>query len=135
MSARGKARKRALEVLFEADLRKKSAIELLVDRPVDDLSQGEYAKELVVGVEAHREKIDDIINTYSEGWDMDRMPGLDRNILRIAIYEILWNSEVDDNVAISQAVEMASDLSTTDSGKYVNGVLGRVAVLKPVLGA
>jgi N utilization substance protein B len=135
MSARGKARKRALEVLFEADLRKKSAIELLADRPVDDLSQGEYAKELVVGVEAHREKIDDIINTYSEGWDMDRMPGLDRNILRIAIYEILWNSEVDDNVAISQAVEMASDLSTADSGKYVNGVLGRVAVLKPVLGA
>jgi len=135
MSARGKARKRALEVLFEADLRKKSAIELLADRPVDDLSQGEYAKELVVGVEAHREKIDEIINTYSEGWDMDRMPGLDRNILRIAIYEILWNSEVDDNVAISQAVEMAGDLSTADSGKYVNGVLGRVAVLKPVLGA
>ena len=135
MSARGKARKRALEVLFEADLRNKSAIELLADRPVDDLSQGEYAKELVVGVEAHREKIDEIINTYSEGWDMDRMPGLDRNILRIAIYEILWNSEVDDNVAISQAVEMAGDLSTADSGKYVNGVLGRVAVLKPVLGA
>jgi len=135
MSARGKARKRALEVLFEADLRKKSAIELLADRPVDDLSQGEYAKELVVGIEAHREKIDEIINTYSEGWDMDRMPGLDRNILRIAIYEILWNSEVDDNVAISQAVEMAGDLSTADSGKYVNGVLGRVAVLKPVLGA
>jgi N utilization substance protein B len=135
MSARGKARKRALEVLFESDLRKKVAVELLADRPVDDLSQGEYAKELVVGVDSHREKIDEIINTYSEGWDMDRMPGIDRNILRIAIFEILWNSEVDDNVAISQAVEMANELSTVDSGKYINGVLGRVSVLKPVLGA
>ena len=135
MSARGKARKRALEVLFEADLRKKVAVELLADRPVDDLSQGEYAKELVVGVDSHREKIDEIINTYSEGWDMDRMPGIDRNILRIAIFEILWNSEVDDDVAISQAVEMANELSTVDSGKYINGVLGRVSVLKPVLGA
>ena len=135
MSARGKARKRALEVLFEAELRKKVAVELLADRPVDDLSQGEYSKELVIGVDSHREKIDDIINTYSEGWDMDRMPGIDRNILRIAIFEILWNSEVDDNVAISQAVEMANELSTVDSGKYINGVLGRVSVLKPVLGA
>ena len=135
MSARGKARKRALEVLFESDLRKKVAVELLADRPVDDLSQGEYAKALVVGVDSHREKIDEIINTYSEGWDMDRMPGIDRNILRIAIFEILWNSEVDDNVAISQAVEMANELSTVDSGKYINGVLGRVSVLKPVLGA
>ena len=135
MSARGKARKRALEVLFEADVRKKSASELLTERPTEDLSQGEYAKELVLGVYEHREKIDDIINTYSEGWDMDRMPGIDRNILRLAIYEILYNDSVDDNVAISQAVEMASELSTADSGKYVNGVLGRVVVLKPVLGA
>ena len=135
MSARGKARKRALEVLFEADLRKKVAVELLADRPVDDLSQGEYSKQLVMGVDSHREKIDEIIDTYSEGWDMDRMPGVDRNILRIAIFEILWNSEVDDNVAISQAVEMANELSTVDSGKYINGVLGRVSVLKPVLGA
>ena len=135
MSARGKARKRALEVLFEADLRKKVAVELLADRPVDDLSQGEYSKQLVMGVDSHREKIDEIIDTYSEGWDMDRMPGVDRNILRIAIFEILWNSEVDDNVAISQAIEMANELSTVDSGKYINGVLGRVSVLKPVLGA
>jgi N utilization substance protein B len=135
MSARGKARKRALEVLFEADLRKKIAVELLAQRPTEDLSQGEYARQLVVGVDENREKIDEIINTYSEGWDMDRMPGIDRNILRIAIYEILWNGDVDDNVAISQAVEMAGELSTADSGKYVNGVLGRVSVLKPVLGS
>lgn len=135
MSARGKARKRALEVLFEADLRKKIAVELLAERPTEDLSQGEYARQLVVGVDENREKIDEIINTYSEGWDMDRMPGIDRNILRIAIYEILWNGDVDDNVAISQAVEMAGELSTADSGKYVNGVLGRVSVLKPVLGS
>ena len=135
MSARAKARKRALEVLFEADLRKKLALELLSERPTDDLSQGAYSRELVIGVDSHRERIDEIIHTYSEGWDMDRMPGLDRNILRIAIFEILWNYEVDDNVAISQAVEMANELSTADSAKYVNGILGRVAVLKPVLGA
>ncbi len=131
MSARSKARKRALDILFESDIRKSSALELLSARPPEDLSQGEYSTSLVSGVVEHQEKIDELIVTYAQGWDMDRMPAIDRNILRIAIYEILWRSEIDDSVAVSQAVELATDLSTKDSAAYINGVLGRIIILKP----
>ena len=131
MSARSKARKRALDILYEADIRKISALELLIARPPEDLSQGQYSTELVTGVVEHQEKIDELIVTYAQGWDMDRMPAIDRNILRIAIYEILWRSEIDDSVAVSQAVELATDLSTMDSASYINGVLGRIIILKP----
>ena len=131
MSARGKARKRALDILFESDLRSSSAIELLSSRPPEDLSQGQYSAEIVRGVNEHREKIDELIVTYAEGWDMDRMPAIDRNILRISIFEILWNPEVDDEVAVSQAIELATELSTERSPAYINGVLGRIIVLKP----
>jgi N utilization substance protein B len=133
MSARRKARKRALDILFEADMRNVSAKELLVLRPSDELSQGEYVKTLVEGVEEHREKIDELIHTYAEGWDMDRMPAIDRNLLRIALFEILWEGELDDKIAVSEAVEIAGELSTKDSAGYVNGVLGRVIVLKSVI--
>ena len=131
MSARSKARKRALDILYEGDIRKSSALELLIARPPEDLSQGQYSTELVTGVVEHQEKIDELIVTYAQGWDMDRMPAIDRNILRIAIYEILWRSEIDDSVAVSQAVELATDLSTMDSASYINGVLGRIIILKP----
>lgn len=131
MSARGKARKRALDILFESDLRSSSAIELLSSRPPEDLSQGQYSAEIVRGVNEHREKIDELIVTYAEGWDMDRMPAIDRNILRISIFEILWNPELDDAVAVSQAIELATELSTEKSPAYINGVLGRIIVLKP----
>ena len=131
MSARGKARKRALDILFESDLRSSSAIELLSSRPPEDLSQGQYSAEIVRGVNEHREKIDELIVTYAEGWDMDRMPAIDRNILRISIFEILWNPKVDDEVAVSQAIELATELSTEKSPAYINGVLGRIIVLKP----
>ena len=131
MSARGKARKRALDILFESDLRSSSAIELLSSRPPEDLSQGQYSAEIVRGVNEHREKIDELIVTYAEGWDMDRMPAIDRNILRISIFEILWNPKVDDEVAVSQAIELATELSTERSPAYINGVLGRIIVLKP----
>jgi N utilization substance protein B len=133
MSARRKARKRALDILFEADMRNVSAKELLVLRPSDELSQGEYVKTLVEGVEEHREKIDELIHTYAEGWDMDRMPAIDRNLLRIALFEILWEGDLDDKIAVSEAVEIAGELSTRDSAGYVNGVLGRVIVLKSVI--
>ena len=132
MSARSKARKRALDFLYEADLRGSSALELLESRPPEDISEGEFSKFLVNGVIAHKEKIDDFITTYAQGWDMDRMPAIDRNILRIALFEILW-SDIDVQIAASQAVELASELSTMDSASYVNGVLGRVIVLKPAL--
>ncbi|MSY82319.1 MAG: transcription antitermination factor NusB, partial [Actinobacteria bacterium] len=124
MSARSKARKRALDILFEADLRSSSATDLLELRPPQDLSQGEYSEALIRGVSDHREKIDELIVTYAQDWDMDRMPAIDRNILRISIYEILWCPEIDDAVAVSQAVEMATELSTEKSPSYINGVLG-----------
>ena len=131
MSARRKARKRALDFLYEADIRGASALELLALRPAEELSQGEYVKELLVGVAEHRSKIDELITTYAQGWDMDRMPAIDRNILRIALFELLWVDGLDDQIAVSEAVEIATELSTDDSAKYINGVLGRIVILKP----
>jgi N utilization substance protein B len=131
VSARRKARKRALDFLYEADIRTASALDLLVARPADELSQGDYVRELLVGVGEHKAKIDELITTYAQGWDMDRMPAIDRNILRIALFEILWSTEIVDDVAVSEAVEIATELSTDDSAKYINGVLGRIVVLKP----
>ena len=87
--------------------------------------------ELLVGVSNNKEKIDELITTYAQGWDMDRMPAIDRNILRIALFEILFKNDLDDQIAASEAVEIASELSTEDSAKYINGVLGRIIVLKP----
>ena len=131
MSARRKARKRALDFLYEADIRSSSAIELLRSRGESELSQKEYVSELLVGVETNIGKIDELITTYAEGWDMDRMPAIDRNILRIALFEILFKDDLDDQVAVSEAVEIATELSTDDSAKYINGVLGRIIILKP----
>lgn len=133
MSARRKARKRALDILFEADLRNISAADLLALRSTDELSEGKYSALLVSGVCANQSKIDELIHTYAEGWDLDRMPAIDRNLLRIALYEILWESELDDKIAISEAVEIAGELSTKDSAAYINGVLGRVILLKSVI--
>jgi N utilization substance protein B len=131
VSARRKARKRALDFLYEADIRNGNAINLLGTRGESDLSQSDYVMELLVGVSNNKEKIDELITTYAQGWDMDRMPAIDRNILRIALFEILFKSDLDDQVAASEAVEIASELSTEDSAKYINGVLGRIIVLKP----
>ena len=131
MSARRKARKRALDFLYEADIRGATALTLLSERPAEELSQGDYVRELLVGVEEHLLKIDELIATYAQGWDMDRMPAIDRNILRIALFEILWLSNLDDEIAVSEAVEIATELSTDDSAKYINGVLGRIVILKP----
>ncbi len=133
MSARRKARKRALDFLYEADIRGGNALDLLASRPAEELSQGDYVKELLVGVETHLVKIDELITTYAQGWDMDRMPAIDRNILRIALVEILWSENLDDQIAISEAIEIATELSTDDSAKYINGVLGRIVILKPSL--
>ena len=131
MSARRKARKRALDFLYEADIRSSNAIDLLGTRGESDLSQSDYVMELLVGVDANKAKIDELITTYAQGWDMDRMPAIDRNILRIALFEILFKNDLDDQVAASEAVEIATELSTEDSAKYINGVLGRIIVLKP----
>jgi transcription antitermination protein NusB len=130
MSARSKARKRALDFLYEADIKKVLAADLFSARGANELSQEPYVLVLINGVAEHLSKIDELIITYAQGWDMDRMPPIDRNILRIAIFEILWAAEIDIQVACDEAVELAKSLSTDESSSYINGVLGRIIKLK-----
>ena len=132
--ARSKARKRALDILFEAEQRGTPVLDLLAERttlgspPVPG-----YAADLVRGVTVHTARIDELISQYAEGWTMDRMPAVDRNVLRIGVYELLWADDVPDAVAISEAVLLAQDLSTEASPAFVNGLLARIAKLKPSL--
>ena len=133
MSARRKARKRALDFLYEADLRGTNALELYLARGSDELAQEAYVEKLLRGVAEHQNKLDELIMTYAQGWDMDRMPAIDRNLLRLSIYELLWEPELDEKIAINEAVEMAAELSTNDSSSYINGVLGRIAAIKESL--
>ncbi len=130
MSARSKARKRALDFLYEADIKNVLAADLFKARGSAELSQEPYVLNLITGVADHLSKIDELIITYAQGWDMDRMPPIDRNILRLAIFEILWEADVDLKVACDEAVELAKSLSTDESASYVNGVLGRIVKLK-----
>lgn len=134
MSARSKARKAALDLLYEGDIRKTSPQQLLDLRSAElEYVVRDFTKELVAGVENHRRKIDELITTYSQGWDMDRMPVIDRNILRLGIYEVLWSVDVPAAVAIDEAVDLAQTLSTEDSSKYINGVLSKILEIKPDL--
>lgn len=131
MSARSKARKAALDLLYEADIRKSSPTFILQQRVAElDFVARDFTRELIEGIESHKRKIDELIITYSVGWDMDRMPVVDRNILRLGIYEILWSSDVPTEVAISEAVELASSLSTDESSKYINGVLSKIVEIR-----
>jgi transcription antitermination protein NusB len=128
--SRRKSRRRALDVLYSADLRDEPALKLLADTlarmGTDAPDHMAYAVELVEGVEANATRIDELIASYAEGWTLDRMPVVDRNLLRIAVYEMLHRDDVDDAVAISEAVELAGELSTDDSPRFINGVLGRI---------
>ena len=132
--ARSKARKRALDVLFEAEQRDSPVLDLLAERitlgspPVPG-----YAAGLVRGVTVHAARIDELISQFAEGWTLDRMPAVDRNVLRIGVYELLWADDVPDAVAINEAVLLAQDLSTDASPAFVNGLLARIAELKPSL--
>ena len=134
MAARSKARKRALDILFESEIRSEPVLELLDERlaaaspPVSP-----YAAELVRGVHEHRGQIDELLSAHSQGWTLDRMPAVDRNILRISAYELLWRDDVPDAVAISEGVQLARDLSTDGSPSFVNGLLARLLELKPGL--
>jgi transcription antitermination factor NusB len=130
VSARSKARKRALDFLYEAEIKKTKAVDLFLSRGASELSQEPYVQVLLSGVDEHLVKIDELITTYAQDWDMDRMPAVDRNILRIAIFEILWVAEVDLKIACDEAVELAKSLSTDESSNYINGVLGRIVKLK-----
>ena len=131
MPARRKARKRALDVLYEADQRDQPPVETLasylqrIEKPHPEHLA--YAVGLVEGVAEHLDRIDELIASYAEGWTLDRMPVVDRNIARIAVYELLYVGEIDDPVAISEAVELAKQMSTDDSPRFLNGVLGRIA--------
>ena len=129
-SARSKARKRALDFLYESDIKNVAARDLFANRGASELSQESYVAELLTGVSEHIGKIDELIITYAQGWDMDRMPPIDRNILRLSLFEILWGSQIPVEVCIDQAVELAKSLSTEESSAYINGVLGRVVKIK-----
>jgi N utilization substance protein B len=134
-SARSKARKRALDVLFEAEQRELPPLEMLVERTGDpDYPMREYAAELVRGVASHQEEIDELLETYAQGWSLGRMPAVDRSVLRIGVWELLYNDDVPDKVAIDEAVELARLISTDDSPGFVSGLLGRIMDLKPSLG-
>ncbi len=140
MAARSKARKRALDVLYEADLRGTNANEVLmgqIDRRAADQEPelNAYVKSLVDGVVANQEQIDEILSTYSMGWTLDRMPAVDRAVLRIGTFEIIWADDVPDAVAVSEAVALVQDLSTEESASFVNGLLGRIIEIKPQLAA
>lgn len=138
MSARSKARKQALDLLYETDIRGTNLVETLAARDIqaegpDARPIREYTKELVNGVSDNRRKIDELITTYAQGWDMDRLPAVDRNILRLGIYEILWSTDVPISVAIDEALVLAKELSSDDSSKYIHGVLGRIASIKDTI--
>jgi N utilization substance protein B len=135
VSARSKARKQTLDLLYEADIRSTSAADLLALRDVNEEGPDarpirEFTKLLIAGVTENKRKIDELISTYAQGWDMDRLPAVDRNILRLGIYEIVWSADLDDGIAIDEALTLARELSTDESAGYIHGVLGRISSIK-----
>jgi N utilization substance protein B len=124
MEGRREARERALELLYEAEIKNTSTAELISALPVPP---GTYSVLLAEGVDEHRVEIDDLLRDYARGWSLERMPAVDRALLRLATYELLHQAEVPVGVVISEAVELASEFSTDDSGRFVNGVLSAIA--------
>jgi transcription antitermination protein NusB len=136
VAARTKARKRALDLLFEAEQRGVNAADLLRERlaaPVTEAPLSEFTADLVMGVVEHWAQVDELIATYSQGWTLQRMPAVDRAILRLGAYEVLYSTDVPEPVAISEWVGLATELSTDDSPRFVNGLLGRLAEVKATL--
>jgi N utilization substance protein B len=133
MSARRKARKRALDILFSADVREMQLADALAIEAQRAASEPDresswlYAREIVDGVIDHTAEIDETIQTFARGWTLERMPAVDRAIVRIAVWEIMFNPEVPAPVAVSEAVELATSLSTDESGGFVNGLLATIA--------
>ncbi|MGW4231558.1 transcription antitermination factor NusB [Streptomyces sp. NPDC004980] len=139
MAARNKARKRAFQILFEADQRGESVQTVLADwvrlSRTDDRQPpvGEFTMELVEGYAQYADRIDDLIVTYAVDWEIDRMPVVDRSILRLGAYELIWMDSTPDAVVIDEAVQLAKEFSTDDSPSFVNGLLARFKDLKPNL--
>jgi N utilization substance protein B len=141
-SPRSKARQRALEILFEADLREADPRVILADTLARIRAQGAdgtipaiqpYAVTLIEGVLEHVDRIDDLIDLHSDGWALDRMPTVDRNVLRIGAYELLYQTDIPDAVVLDEAVSLVRKMSTDDSPQFVNGLLARLAEVKPSL--
>jgi N utilization substance protein B len=138
MSARSKARKRALDVLYAADARDADPLAVLAER-IDSAATaeagplGEYAEALVRGYAAHADRIDDLLGEHAEGWTVQRMPAVDRAILRIAVYELVYSDDVPPAVAVDEAVELAKSLSTDNSPRFINGLLGQILTIAPQL--
>jgi len=136
VAARTKARKRALDLLFEAEQRGVNAADLLRERlaaPVTEAPLSEFTADLVMGVVDHWGQLDELISTYAQGWTLKRMPAVDRAILRLGAYEVLYSTDVPEPVAISEWVGLATELSTDDSPRFVNGLLARLVEVKPTL--
>ena len=128
MAARSKARKRALDILFASELRSEDPV-VALDRAIEagEGPTNDYTSTLVRGVVEHLERIDEVLTTYSRGWTLARMPAVDRNVLRIGVYELLWgDDDVPETVAVSEALHLVQDLSTDESPTFVNGLLGSV---------
>ena len=135
MSARSKARKQALDILYESDIRNSDPLTILDSREVveegpDARPIRGFTRELIAGVAANKRKIDELIATYAQGWDMDRLAAVDRNILRLGIFEIVYSDELADGIAIDEAITLAKDLSTDDSATFIHGLLGKVSSIK-----
>ena len=134
MAARSKARKRALDILFESEARDVPASLVLEERMrAGDPPIHDYTAALVRGVAENAPRIDELISAYSQGWSLERMPAVDRNVLRIGVYEILYVEDVPDAVAVSEALNLVRELSTDESPNFVNGVLGNILCNKPAL--
>jgi len=129
--SRRQARRRAVEMLYEAAQRDTDAVTLLADRvgstEVEPI--GDYTVTLVEGVTARRERIDELLTQHAHGWTLERMPPVDLAVLRVGVWELLWAADVPDPVAIDEAVGLAKELSTDDSPRFVNGVLGRIGTI------
>ena len=134
MSARTKARKRALDVLYASDLRAENPVDAL-ERAIADGEgpSNDYTTTLVRGVVEHQARIDELLATYAQGWTLERMPAVDRNVLRLGVFEVLFADDVPDAVALTEAMSLVRDLSTDESPQFVNGVLGNILRDKPSL--
>jgi N utilization substance protein B len=135
VSARSKARKQALDILYESDIRSSDPAMTLEARDITEEGPDarpirEFTRELISGVSENKRKIDELIATYAQGWDMDRLAAVDRNILRLGIYEIVWNDDLADGIAIDEAITLAKDLSTDDSATFIHGLLGKISSIK-----
>jgi N utilization substance protein B len=128
---RTKARQRAVEALFEAEQRSVSVNEVLERNP----AVNDYAVAIAKVTEDNLARVDDVINTYSSDWPINRMPAVDRAILRVAVAELIYEKDLDSSVIISEAVEISESLSTPDSGKFINGLLGNIAAIRETLGS